>query len=90
MNVLLQTCTFYFILMFLMASSNPHCLGIFIIFSFLFFVIVIFIRRRFINYPQDLIIILMGVLDEVDEIISELPGDEAFSILVFLPHGRLA
>ena len=76
--------------MFPMASSNQRCLGIFIIVSFLFFVIVISIRRWFINYLQDLIIIFMGGLDEVDEILSELPGDEGFSILVFLPHGRLA
>ena len=76
---------FYFILMFPMAISNQRCLGIFIIVSFVIFIIMIFIRKWFINYPQYQIIILMGVLDEVDDIISELPGDEGF-----LLHGRLA
>ena len=33
---------------------------------------------------------LRGVLDELDEILSEFPGDEGVSIIVLLPHGRLA
>ena len=42
------------------------------------------------QYPQYQIIILRGVLDEVDDIIIELPGDEGVRILVLLPHRRLA
>ena len=50
----------------------------------------IFIGRCFINYPQDQIIILRGVLDEVDDILSTLPGDEDIRILVLPSHGKLA
>ena len=58
-----------------MASSNQHCLGIFIIVFMGLFFIIIFIRRWFINYPQDPIITFRGVLDELDDIFSELTGD---------------
>ena len=59
-----------------MASSNQHCLGIFVTVSLSIFVIIIFIGIFFINYSQDQIIILRGVLDEADYIISELLGDK--------------
>ena len=81
---------FYFILLFFIARYNQNFVSIFIIVSFGIFIIIIFFRRWFINYYQDQTIILRGVLDEVDEIISELPGDEGVRILVLLPHGRLA
>ena len=35
------------------------------------------------------IFILRGVLDEVDDILRELPGYEGVRIIVLLPHGRL-
>ena len=54
------------------------------------FIIIILIRIWFINYTQDQIIILRGAIDEVDEILSELPGDEGVRIIVLLPHERLA
>ena len=72
-----------------MSSYNQNCLGIFIIVSFEIFVVIISIRIWFINYYQDQIIILRGVLDEVDGILSEFPGDKGTSILVLLLHGRL-
>ena len=81
---------FYFILLFFIARYNQNFVSIFIIVSFGIFIIIIFFSRWFINYYQDQTIILRGVLDEVDEIISELPGDEGVRILVLLPHGRLA
>ena len=81
---------FYFILILLMSSYNQHCLGIFIVVSFRIFIIIILLRRWFINYFQGQIFILRGVLDEVDEIISELPGGEGFSIIVIIPHGRIS
>ena len=33
---------------------------------------------------------MRGVLDEVDEILSELPAEKGVRILVVLPHGRFA
>ena len=33
---------------------------------------------------------MRGVLDEVDEILSELPGGDGFSIIVIIPHGRIS
>ena len=33
---------------------------------------------------------MRGVLDEVDEILSELTGDEGVRVIVLLPHWRLA
>ena len=80
---------FYFIFLFLVDSYNQHRLSIFIVSSLGLFVIFIFIRIWFINYPQDQIIMLRGVIDEVYEILSELPGSNGFRILVLLPHGRL-
>ena len=61
----------------------------FFLVSFGLFIVIIFIRIWFINSPQDQIIILRGVFDEVDEIISELPWDEGVGIVVILPCGRL-
>ena len=92
MNVLLHICTilFYFILMFLISSYNQNCLGILIMIYLGLLIIIIFIRRWFINYTQDQIIILRGVLDELDEIFSELPGDEGVRILLLHTHGRHA
>ena len=81
---------FYFIFLFLTASSNQHLLGIFIIVSLVLFIITISLRRLFIKFPQEKIIVLRGVLDEVDDILMELPGDEGFRVLVLLPHKRLA
>ena len=57
---------FYFIFLFIMVDSNQHCLGIFIIFTLGVFIVIIFIMRCFINYPQEKIIILRGVIDELD------------------------
>ena len=73
-----------------MVDSNQHCLGIFIIFTLGVFIVIIFIMRFFINYPQEKNIILRGVIDDLDEILSELPGDEGVRIIILLPHGRLA
>ena len=75
--------------MFLMYSCNQHCLVIFVSVSFGILIVIIFIRRWFINYYQDQIFILRGVLDEIDEILNEIPRDGGVSILVFLLHGRL-
>ena len=72
-----------------MAGSNQHRLGILIFFSLGLFIIIIFIRIWFINYHQDKIIILRVVLGEVDDVFSELPGEEGVGIIVLLPHGRL-
>ena len=58
-----------------MKISNQHRLGIFIILSLGISIIIILVRIYFINYPQEQIIILRGVIDEVDEILSELPRD---------------
>ena len=90
MNVSLQICTIFFILLFLIDGSNQHRLGTFVILSLGIFIVIILIRIWFINYPPYQIIILRGVLDEVDEILSELPGDKGVSINVLLPHGMLA
>ena len=73
-----------------MAGYNQLCLGIFIIVSFGIIIIIIFIIRWFINYSQDQIVILRGVLDEVYEIISEISGDEGVVIIIILPNWRLA
>ena len=81
---------FSFSLLFLVDSSNQHYLGIFVVVSLDIFIIIIFVRMWFINYPKDQIIILRGVFYEVDEILGEFPGDEGVRILVLLPHGRLA
>ena len=72
-----------------MASSDRHCLGIFVLVSLGIFVVIIFIRIWFVNSPQDQIIILRGVFDEVDEILSELLGGEGVGVVVILPCGRL-
>ena len=72
-----------------MASYNHHCLGILNIVYFGIFIIVILISIWLINYDQEQIFILRGVLDEIDEILSELPGDEGVRIILLLPHGRL-
>ena len=53
------------------------------------FNIIILISICFINYYQEQILIFRGVIDEVDKIISELPGDEGVSIIVLTPHGKL-
>ena len=58
-----------------MKISNQHRLGIFIILSLGISIIIILVRIYFINYPQEQIIILRGVIDEVDEILSEIPRD---------------
>ena len=73
-----------------MASYNHHCLGILNIVYFGIFIIVILISIWLINYDQEQIFILRGVLDEVDDILSELPGGEGFSIIVIIPHGRIS
>ena len=73
-----------------MAIYNHYCLVIFIIFSFGIFAFIILIRQFFINYSQDQIDILRGVLDAIYDIPSKLPGDEGVRIIFLLPHGRLA
>ena len=80
----------YFVFLFLMYRSNPHHLGIFVIVSLGLFIIIIFISIFFIHYTHDHIIVLRGVIYEVDDILSELPGDEGVGIFVLIPHGRLA
>ena len=72
-----------------MARYNQHCLGIFILFSLWILIIIIFIGRCFINYSQDLIIILRGVFDELYYLLSEIIGDKGVIILVLLPRGGL-
>ena len=72
-----------------MARYNQHCLGILLISPFGVFIIIVFISIWFINYYQDQIVILWGLIDEVDEIISELTEDEGVSIIVLPPHWRL-
>ena len=67
-----------------MDISNQHPLGVLIIVSLGIFIIIIFIRVWFIKYNQDKIIIFRGVLDEVYNILSELPGEEGASIIVIL------
>ena len=81
--------TFYFILLFLMDSYNQNWVFILVFFPFGIFFSIIFIRRRFIKYSQDQIVIFRGVLDEVYDILSEVQGDELVRILVLLPHVRL-
>ena len=76
--------------MFLMDGSNQHRLLLLIVVSLGPFVIIIFIKIWFINYPQDQIIILKGAIDEVGEILGEIPGDEDVIIVVLLPYGRLS
>ena len=90
MNVSLQICTILFYFLFLISRYNLHCLDIFIIFSFGIFIIIILIRIWFINYYQEQIVILRGVLDEVDDILVEVSGDKGYRIIVLLPHWRLA
>ena len=73
-----------------MSRYNQNCLWIFAIVSFRVLIVIIFISIGFIKkLSQDQIVILRGVLDEVDYILSELPGGEGVRILVLLPHGRL-
>ena len=74
--------------MFLIYSYNQNYLGIFIIISLGRLIIIIFIRIWFINYTQDQIIILRGVLDELDEIFSGLPGDQGVRIVLLPTHGK--
>ena len=82
---------YYFIIYyFVITNCNQHCSGIFVIFTLGIFIVTVLIRRWFINYPQDQIIILRVVFDEVDEILSELPGCEGVRIIVILPNGRLS
>ena len=50
---------------------------------------IIFIRIWFINYSQDQIVIPRSAIDEVDEILIEIPGNEGVRIIALLPHGRL-
>ena len=73
-----------------MGIYNQFCLGILITVSFGIFFIIILIRRWFINYSQDQIVILRGVLEKVDSTLSELPGEESVRILFLLKYGRLA
>ena len=61
----------------------------FIVVFFGIFVIIIFIRKWFINYYQDQIVILRVVFDEVDDILSELPWYKGVNIFVPIPYGRL-
>ena len=72
-----------------MASYNQNYLGILIIVSLGILIIIILIRRGFIKYYQYQITILRGVMNEVDEILSELPGEEGVRITFIFPHGRL-
>ena len=73
-----------------MSGSNQNCAGIFIIVSLRIFTIIIFIRIWLINYYQEQIVILRGVLDDIYKILSEILGNDDVRILVLLPHGRLA
>ena len=73
---------FNFILLFLMDRSNHHSLGIFIIVYLRIFIIIIFIRIWSINYPQDQTIITRDVRDEVDDILSKIPENKGFGILL--------
>ena len=67
-----------------MAISNQNCLGSFIVVSLVIFIITIFIKIWFNNYPQYQIIILGVVLDEVGDILSKLPGCEGVIIIILL------
>ena len=73
-----------------MTISNHIHLGVFIVASLRLFSSIIFIRRFIINYPQNQIIILRGVIDELDEVIRELLGDEGVLFILLLPHGRVS
>ena len=77
---------FYFICMFLMAIFNYHRLGILFIISLYIFIIIIFIRVWFVNYPQEQIIILMVALDELDVILSEPSGGKCVRGIIILPR----
>ena len=72
--------------MFLMAIFNYHRLGILFIISLYIFIIIIFIRVWFVNYPQEQIIILMVALDELDVILSEPSGDKCVRGIIILPR----
>ena len=83
---------YYFILflMFLMTSCNQIHLGVFIVAYLRLFSSIIFSRRFTIKYPQDQIIILRSVIDELDEVLRKIPGDEGVVVILLLPHGRLS
>ena len=72
--------------MFLMAIFNYHRLGILFIISLYIFIIIIFIRVWFVNYPQEQIIILMVALDELDVILSEPSGGKCVRGIIILPR----
>ena len=80
---------FNFIFMFLMERSNQHHLGIFVVVYLGIFIIIIIIRIWFINYLLDPIIIFRGILDKLDDTLSEIPGDDNVRIFVLIPHGKL-
>ena len=72
-----------------MDSSNQHHLGLFIIALLRLFNVIIFISLSISNDNQDQIIILRGVLDDIDDILSEILGHEGVVVLVVIPHVRL-